>query len=169
MKEAEQFQTFQARNKKANWIFKLDTEYRKEKVFPDYSFYSRWLTIEQDGTIIIKSDYAWDGCSFKINFLDLFIFGIPDGVIDIQTLKPKTYYASLVHDVLYQYYGYHGLARKKIDQLFLEMMKTRKFSLASLYYIAVRLLGRFFISKRKTIKINGKIFFSDYYQELCDL
>lgn len=59
----------------------------------------------------------------KLSFFDLAVIGTPDGIIDIESMKPKTYYASMVHDALYQYYSYHKITRKGHRQTFLEMMK----------------------------------------------
>ncbi len=56
-------------------------------------------------------------------------------------MKPKTYYASLVHDALYQYLDTIPIPRKEIDRVFLEMLKETAFPLAFLYYIAVRIFG----------------------------
>ena len=51
--------------------------------------------------------YAWDGCSPKFQILDL-IFGTHDGAISENTGKAVTYYASMVHDVLYQFHDEFG-------------------------------------------------------------
>ena len=54
-----------------------------------------WMRIE--GTkLIIPAGYSWDGCSPKFKIGNK-IFGTPD-------FEEKTKYASLVHDVLYQYF-----------------------------------------------------------------
>ena len=50
---------------------------------------------------------------------------------------------TLVHDALYQYYPWHRISRRAIDALFLAMMQEKRFKLARLYYVAVRLLGGF--------------------------
>ena len=68
-------------------------------------FRAEWLEIDNDGKITVKGSnpggYAWDGCSPKWDFIDL-IFGTPDGRLDYNTDKQITYYASLIHDALYQ-------------------------------------------------------------------
>lgn len=95
------------------------------------------------GRIVISKDYAWDGCSPKFNILDLFTPGTPDGRINVVTMKPKTYYASLVHDVFYQFRDELKVAvnRKMADQIFLQIMKENDFMLRYIYYAAVRIFG----------------------------
>jgi hypothetical protein len=106
-------------------------------------FENNWIKIENSGNITIKGSYstgyAWDGCSPKINILDLFLFGTPDGRINVNTGKPVTYYASLIHDILYQFGKKIGIARKEADLLFLHYLGD--FELRYLYYAAVRLFG----------------------------
>ncbi|MBL0882242.1 MAG: hypothetical protein IBJ16_02635, partial [Chitinophagaceae bacterium] len=62
------------------------------------SFKNDWLEIDEDGTMILKGShargYAWDGCSPKMNFIDV-IWGTPDGRFDDKTEKQITYYASM--------------------------------------------------------------------------
>jgi hypothetical protein len=54
----------------------------------------------------------------EVEFLDLCVIGTPDGVVNIHTMRPKAYYASLVHDALYQYLGWHGISRASADRCF---------------------------------------------------
>lgn len=105
--------------------------------------------------------YAWDGCTPKWEILD-FLPGTPDGVVRKQQVEvitdriapdggrwcevqfdyvPKTYYASLVHDLLYQFKADVPVSRKTTDLIFFEMMRATKFKPAKLYYLAVRLVG----------------------------
>ena len=63
-----------------------------------------------DGRLIIPREYTWDGCTPKFSILDIFVIGTPDGIKNINTGKPKTYFASLVHDVLYQYFRWHEIS-----------------------------------------------------------
>jgi hypothetical protein len=102
-----------------------------------------WLTITEDGAIAIAKDYAWNGCSPGIAVWDWGVLGLPQGINDEVTGKPKTYYASLVHDALYQFMNYPDMpySRKEMDQLFLVLMQQSQFSLATVYYWAVRSLG----------------------------
>ena len=98
--------------------------------------------IEIDGTQL--TGYAWDGCSPKFQLGDL-IFGTPDGVIGLNS-KPKTYYASMAHDILYQFRDQltGKVTRKQADAIFLEQMKSQQFLLANLYYRGVRMFGGLF-------------------------
>ncbi len=165
MKKVEICKGFKKPTKKRIWIFKLEKNYSTKTKFKNYNFSSEWLTINKKGIITVKKKYAWNGCTPKFNFLDLAAIGTPDGIINIETMKPKTYYASLIHDVLYQYYGYHGINRKNIDLLFLEIMRENKFMLALIYFCAVRVFGGigFFFRFRKMITIDNRNFYYDYY------
>lgn len=105
-------------------------------------FESKWLNISTSGRITVKANktgYAWDGCTPKCSFLNLFIIGTPDGHIDYRTGKPFCFYASMVHDALYQYLDTVPIPKKDIDRLFLEMLGD--FKLRWVYYFAVRLFG----------------------------
>jgi len=108
----------------------------------DKPFISKWLEISEGGQIKVKaneSGYAWDGCTPKWSLLNLIIVGIPDGHIDYRTMKPFTYYATLVHDALYQYLNSVPIPKAEIDWLFLKMLGD--FKLRSLYYLAVKYFG----------------------------
>lgn len=122
-------------------------------------FVNEWL--ELDGHIITVygshlKGYAWDGCSPKTRFLDLYL-GTPDGIVTKQYVEvkedsprgqwpqfdyvPKTYYASLVHDLLYQFKKEVPVSREVADLIFLEFMEAQGFILAGFYYRAVRAVG----------------------------
>jgi len=112
----------------------------------------RWLEITRDGGITVLSGYAWDGCTPKICLFDL-LFGTPDGTVDSRTGRPKTYFASLVHDVLYQSRRSGlPLPRATADRFFLRLLALTGFTPRAVYYAAVRLFGGFF---RKTGKYKG--------------
>ena len=102
-----------------------------------------WLEISENGDIIIKgthaNGYAWDGCTPKLNIFDLFLIGTPDGRTIVNTGKPITYYASLVHDVLCQFRKDIGISRRQADKVFLIYLGD--FNLRYLYYITVRAYG----------------------------
>lgn len=93
-------------------------------------------------SIIVERGYAWDGCSPKWVFLDL-IVGTPDGAINPNTGKTKTYYGSLVHDVIYQFLDDPQMIfdRKDADKIFYESLLANKFFWSYIYYVAVRLFG----------------------------
>jgi hypothetical protein len=141
------------------WLFKLDQEYCWQSSHPvayDLRFIDKQgktrMVYKQNGEIIIPSGYAWDGCTPKICFFDILI-GTPDGVIHKDTEKAKTYYASLIHDSLYQFLpdlpkGI-DLNRADADWFFLELMKQYDFAPRWLYWVAVRCLGGLFIRTRR--------------------
>ncbi|MFC2102462.1 hypothetical protein ACFLS7_05665 [Bacteroidota bacterium] len=121
----------------------------KEDVFIKTNLVGRgssheWLEITDDGTILVKGShlkgYAWDGCSPKVNFIDL-IIGTPDGRFDVETDKQITYYASMIHDALYQYKEEIKISRKEVDIIFKLNLKKADFVLSGIYYFFVRCLG----------------------------
>ena len=111
------------------------------RIYPNKSNPSQTI-IEIDGTQL--TGYAWDGCSPKFQLGDL-IFGTPDGVLGMNH-KPKTYIASMAHDILYQFRDQlvGKVTRKQADAIFLEQMKKQHFLLANLYYRGVRMFGGLF-------------------------
>lgn len=102
-----------------------------------------WLEVK-NGIWTIKKGYQFDGCS-----------NVPDGDIDLITKLPRTYYASLVHDV-----GYHYLricpdsfpySKKEIDLFLYRQLKAAKFKFALLYYLGVILFGKFALKNKDNI------------------
>lgn len=134
-----------------NWKFKLaqdyswdsNNQYKNDIDFYDVNKKKIRLRIEKNGKITVFTGYAWDGCSPKFNILDLFLFGTPDGIFNPIIGKPKTYYASLIHDALYQFMDDPRMPvkRNQMDKFFLLIMKRDNFLLRHIYYIAVRGLG----------------------------
>lgn len=134
-----------------NWVFTLaeDFEWRSaHQVSEDMAFVDKTgrlrLEIERDGRIRVLKGYAWDGCTPKICLLDI-VLGVPDGVVDSDTKKPKTYYASLIHDALYQFLK-DGVpySRYQADLFFLNLMAETRFRWRHVYFIAVRIFGGLF-------------------------
>jgi hypothetical protein len=113
----------------------------------DRAFEEEFLRIEDNGKITIKANpqrgYAWDGCSPKKNFIDI-IWGTPDGRFDLITEKQITYFASMIHDALYQYSRQISLSRKEVDTLFKLNLQKSDFILANIYFLFVRTFGGFF-------------------------
>ena len=117
-------------------------------------FEGKWLKIDPDGTITVRGSqdnnrgYAWDGCTPKFNFLQI-TWGNFDGKLiehgynipRIHKFKPATYYASMIHDVLYQYKRCAPVTRKETDRIFYHQLKEAKWMWAGLYWVGVRLLG----------------------------
>lgn len=117
----------------------------------------RRLEIYADGTLRVLAGYAWDGCSPKFSVCDILI-GTPDGAPNHGTERPKTYFASLFHDALYQFMDDGSPISKPIaDRIFLHVLVRDDFAPRHLYYWAVRIFGGMFhkYTKRKR-KYNGR-------------
>ncbi len=144
-----------AKKRKGVYKFVTHQDLTYETQLLNYEFENDWLKISGDGVIVVKGSYshgyAWDGCSPKWNFFDLWLLGTPDGRNLVNTQKPITYYASLIHDILLQYQSDIGITRKEADRIFLHFLGD--FSSRYLYYFAVRAFG---IAKELTAKWLGK-------------
>ena len=71
-------------------------------------------------------------------------------MVDSTTKQPKTYYASLVHDALYQFLlDDLPLKRWQADRCFLRLMTKTGFAPRYLYWGAVRLLGWAFVAQHR--------------------
>src|SRR5436309_14115393 len=112
------------------------------------------LILRQSGRITVTRRYAWDGCSPKVCVFDI-LLGTPDGVVDSTTKQPKTYYASLVHDALYQFL-LDGLPLKRwqADRCFLRLMAETGFAPRYVYWAAVRLFGWLFVAQHRLKRRN---------------
>jgi hypothetical protein len=134
------------------WIFELDADYvydLRRHLPPDWSegcaFVDRdgqrRLEIHPNGDARVLANYAWDGCTPKFSLFDI-VLGVPDGIPNEVTRKPKAYYASLMHDVLYQFLDANlPLSRAQADRVFLEILARDRFAPRLVYYAAVRILG----------------------------
>lgn len=134
------------------WIFELQGDYEvnlkdfvavnvsEHHVFEDSKGIVR-LELFPGGRAVVKSGYAWDGCTPKFSVFDI-VLGIPDGIPHSTTRKPKAYYASLLHDVLYQFLDAGSpISRAEADQVFLGILARDAFAPRWIYYAAVRLFG----------------------------
>ncbi len=134
------------------WIYELDRDYtislrkyltttvEQPLAFHDKSGTERLLLLP-DGQATIRAKYAWDGCTPKYTLFDI-VLGIPDGIPNDQTRKPKAYYASLVHDVLYQFLDVElPIDRRGADNAFFDILERDAFAPRYVYWIAVRVLG----------------------------
>lgn len=138
------------------WVFTLPEDFSWESGFPvvgEWEFRDRTgavrLILNQSGIITVTRRYAWDGCSPKFCVFDI-LLGTPDGVVDSTTKQPKTYYASLVHDALYQFLlDDLPLKRWQADRCFLRLMTKTGFAPRYLYWGAVRLLGWAFVAQHR--------------------
>lgn len=106
-----------------------------------------FIELNENGVLSVngscKNGYSWDGCTPKWEFLD-FTIGTPDGRFDYLTEKPITYYASMLHDALYQYKSEIPISRKDADVIFLKILTESGFLWAKPYYIVIRIFGSFF-------------------------
>ena len=143
------------------WVFTLPDDFvwhDGPEVKTDASFQDKTgvvrLILRPPRTVIVTSGYAWDGCTPKFCLLDLQI-GTPDGAIDSRTKQRKTYYASLVHDSLYQFL-LDGLpfSRVQADACFLNLMRETNFAWRYVYWLAVRALGWLFVAQHRFIRKN---------------
>ncbi len=144
--------------KSVRWLYKIDENFSWESghqvpedlVFRDKTGKVR-LLVEKSGCITVTKGYAWNGCSPKFCVFDL-LLGTPDGVVHVETEKPKTYFASLIHDALYQFLR-DGLPLRRYhaDAFFRRLMKESDFAPRWIYWVAVRVLGWFvwFATKQK--------------------
>jgi hypothetical protein len=113
----------------------------EDRVFRDADGKVR-LIIEASGRITVTRHYSWNGCSPKMCVFD-FIVGTPDGVVHARTGRPKTYFASMVHDALDQFLRANSpLSRRQADACFLRLMAESDFALRYVYWAAVRVFGR---------------------------
>jgi hypothetical protein len=131
------------------WLYRLDSNYEWQcpRLFDaDYVFYDRdgsvRLILQRDGRITVTRGYAWNGCSPKFCLFDI-VLGPPEGAVHAESEKPKTYYASLLHDALYQFLA-DGLplSRTEADRYFLILLRRWNFRPAWIYWFAVRVFGR---------------------------
>ena len=112
----------------------------------DLVIYTDWATIvikPSHISVVVREGYAWDGCSPKFKVDDI-IVGVWDGFYDAKTHYPKTYYASLVHDVLCQFFAKHPLSLRDVDLAFLYLLRENNFMLAVPYYYFVRMWHKTF-------------------------
>ena len=135
------------------YIYCIKENCRYQSSIKDRAFENEWMKLEKDGIIIVKGThdrgYAWDGCSPKIKIKDVYL-GTLEAVLCLETGWSKTYYASLIHDIFYQFSkGLKSFVkRKEVDAEFYNILKRDGFKFAKLYYIAVRLFGWVFWYKR---------------------
>jgi hypothetical protein len=132
----------------AKWVYRLYDHYSwesgweiaEDRYFCDSRGEVR-LIIETGGKVTVTKGYAWNGCTPKFFLFDL-LFGTPDGAVYIPSGRPKAYYASLVHDALYQFLGENSpVTRRQADDAFLRLLGESKFRLRWFYWAAVRLGG----------------------------
>jgi len=128
------------------YLYRIEKKYVHKSQIRKRKFENKWLKLEKNGNVTIKGTYkkgyAWDGCSPKWKFRDI-CFGTPEGVLNETTGMSKTYYASMVHDIFYQFSPdlKSLITRKEVDDEFYLILKKNKFKSALVYYWAVRFVG----------------------------
>lgn len=128
------------------YVYCIREDYKYQSSIKEREFENEWIKLSKDGIVIVKGTnykgYAWDGCSPKFKIKDLYV-GTSEAVLNYETGKSKTYYASLIHDVFYQFAKEvrSFVKRKEVDMEFYVILKRDDFGFALLYYISVRLFG----------------------------
>jgi len=128
------------------YVYCIREDYKHRSAINGRKFENEWFKLEESGLITVKgtnkNGYSWDGCSRKIKFVDIY-FGTPEAVLNFETGKSKTYYASLIHDLFYQFSEDIKplVKRKEVDEEFRAILKKDNFRFTNLYYRAVRALG----------------------------
>lgn len=126
-----------------SWRYKLDTSFvRQFKQLNGIEFTNEWVDI-RSGQIVIRKDYAWDGCSpsWNVPGTDLWL-GTPDGPRDTNG-RPQSFYASLVHDVFCQFIDTIPIKKETTLSIFAQLLKEGGFPAwrVWVYVNAVRLFG----------------------------
>ena len=128
------------------YVYCIKEDYLYKSSITGRSFENEWFKLEEDGTITVKGTngrgYAWDGCSPKLKIGDVYV-GTSEAVLNYDTGQSKTYYASMIHDVFYQFNKdlRSIVSRKEVDTEFYNILRRDGFKFARLYYYGVRALG----------------------------
>jgi hypothetical protein len=136
------------------YVYCIKDDYRHLSGIKGREFENEWFKLSRDGAIVVKGThykgYAWDGCSPKVKIKDVYL-GTLEAVLNFETGQSKTYYASLIHDVLYQFSREVAsfIRRKEVDREFYTILKKENFRFALLYYTSVRLFGWMFWGTRR--------------------
>jgi hypothetical protein len=139
------------------YVYCIKEDYPYKSSITGQSFENEWFKLSTDGTILVKGTnkrgYSWDGCSPKYKFWDMY-FGTPEAVINYETRYSRTYYASLIHDLFYQFSkDVKGIVKRgEVDREFYAILKRDGFRIAGWYYGAVRLFGWIWWGKPGFIK-----------------
>jgi hypothetical protein len=128
------------------YVYCIKKNYQYQSSIKGCEFENEWMKLSKDGIVVVKGahyqGYAWDGCSPKWKIKDIYL-GVPEAVLNFDIGQSKTYYASLIHDVFYQFSKdvRESVRRKQVDREFYTILKRDHFRFASLYYFFVRLFG----------------------------
>ena len=130
----------------AVYVYCITKDYPYNSSITGRSFENEWFRLSPDGMITVKGTnqrgYSWDGCSPKWKIKEMY-FGTPEAVINYETRYSRTYYASLIHDLFYQFSKdvKDIVTRKEADGEFYAILKRDGFGMAWWYYYAVRVFG----------------------------
>lgn len=139
---------------KGVYVYCIKEEFRYKSSITGRRFENEWLKLEPDGVITVKGTndrgYSWDGCSPKWKWKEMY-FGTPEAVLNDSTRQSRTYYASLIHDIFYQFSSdLKGIIkRSEADEEFYNILKRDGFRLARLYFWGVRRFGWIWWGKPK--------------------
>ncbi len=128
------------------YVYCIKEDHRYQSSIKDREFENEWFKLDKDGTMIVKGTrykgYAWDGCSPKWKIKEMY-FGTPEAVLNDTTRRSRTYYASLIHDIFYQFSSEIKdiIKRREADEEFYNILKRDGFKMARLYYWGVRCFG----------------------------
>lgn len=124
---------------KKPWLYQLPSDYSyKHPLLNGIEFENEWVTI-RNGTITVRMNYAWDGCTPKWSILGLWWVGVPDGILRLG--KPWMYFASLIHDALCQFRHLIAISKAAVVQIFNDVMERDQFPLRPIYRWFVEKLG----------------------------
>ena len=145
--------------KKKPWLYRLEKDYSYSSHHlrslidlskppfnrSSYAGYGGRISLGLDehdpnkGRLIIRTGYAWDGCTPKFSILGLVVLGVPDG--RLRHNVPMTYHASLVHDALCQFRHEIPITKQQVNAIFNDMLWEVGFPLRRLYVGAVNKFG----------------------------
>lgn len=139
------------------YVYCIKEDYRYQSSITGRQFENEWFRLEPDGLIVVKGThedgYSWDGCSPKWKTGGMY-FGTPEAVINDTTRQSRTYYASLIHDLFYQFSSdvKDIVKRREVDDEFYAILRRDRFAMAPYYYRAVRMFGWIWWGKPRFVK-----------------
>jgi len=141
----------------AVYAYCIKEDYPYESSITGRSFENEWFRLSSDGMITVKGTnkrgYSWDGCSPKWKLKGMY-FGTPEAVLSNETRQSRTYYASLIHNLFYQFSNdvKNIVKRSEADREFYNILRRDEFKMATWYYVAVCIGGWIWWDKPKFIK-----------------
>ena len=139
------------------YVYCIKENYPYKSSITGRQFENEWFRLDPDGMITVKGTnglgYSWDGCSPKWKLKGMY-FGTPEAVLNNETRQSRTYYASLIHDIFYQFSNeVKGIIkRREADEEFYSILKRDGFKMARLYFWSVRCFGWIWWGKPKILK-----------------